>query len=113
MCVLCGNLAGEPHWTERRLDGNPTGGYAHEPQRRQDRFRRIRLLRRVLSMHTMSVHDDLSATRYVISNGKGSSEVVAHLGEVWTAAHRLAGRPIDPLDGRLLDELEGTLRYEP
>lgn len=106
MCVLCGSLPGEPHWAERRLDAARTGGTGLEPLRRRDRFRRTRLLNRVLRLHHLSVHEDASGTRYVVANGKGAAEVVAHLGELWPAADRLGGRLFDPLDRGFLDRLE-------
>jgi hypothetical protein len=52
------------------------------------------------------VHEDLSGTNYVLGNGKGSQEVVQHLGQVWPVADKLAGRRLDPLDDGLLTALE-------
>jgi len=106
MCVLCGDLVGEAHWTERTVQGGQAGSFAGESNRRQARFRRTRILNRVLRVNNLSVHEDLSGTNYVVGNGKGSQEVVRHLGQVWPAADRLAGRSLDPLDGRLLAALE-------
>lgn len=99
MCVLCGDLIGEPHWTERNHSG--------ESHRRQARHIRTRVVSRVLRQYNLTVHEDLSGTQYVVGNGKGSHEVVYHLGQLWPVADRLAGRPLDPLDGNLLDRLEG------
>ena len=98
MCVLCGDLVGDPHWTERSVSG--------EGNRRQARIRRTRILNRVLRVHKLSLHDDLSGTHYVLGNGKGSQEVVQHLGQIWPAADRLAGTRLDPLDVGLLTKLE-------
>ena len=106
MCLLCGDLLGEPHWTERSVQGGQDGSFAAEPNRRQARFRRTRILNRVLRVSNLSVHEDLSGTNYVLGNGKGAQQVVQHLGQVWPAADRLAGRSLDPLDGRLLAALE-------
>ena len=101
MCRVCGNLTGEPHWTERRPDSRSDVDPAAETRRRRDRYRRIRLVNRILAAGRLSVHDEPGATRYVLSNGRGSSEVLEHLGEIWSAADRLS-RPIDPLDEGLL-----------
>jgi hypothetical protein len=98
MCVLCVDLAGDPHWTERSVAG--------ESNRRQARIRRTRILNRVLETHRLNVHEDLSGTHYVLGNGKGSQEVVQHLGQIWPAADRLAGMRLDPLDDGLLATLE-------
>ena len=106
MCVLCGDLVGDPHWTERSVQGGQIGSFAGESNRRQARFRRTRILNRVLRANNVSVHEDLSGTNYVLGNGKGSQEVVQHLGQVWPAADKLAGRRLDPLDDGLLSALE-------
>jgi len=102
MCVLCGDISGDVHWTERRPQGVTEG----EGNRRQARFRRSRMLNRVLAAHRVSVHDDLSGTQYVVSDLKGKSELARNLDDVWSAAARLAGGAIDPLDDRLLERLE-------
>ncbi len=101
MCVLCGDLVGEVHWAERAL-----GSAGDEAHRRQARFRRARILNRVLAPYRLSMHEDLSATRYVVGDGKGAQEVVRDLDELWVAADRLARARLDPLDGRLLASLE-------
>lgn len=106
MCVLCGDLVGDPHWTERSVQGTQVGSFGGESNRRQARFRRTRILNRVLRANNLSVHEDLSGTNYVLGNGKGSQEVVQHLGQVWPAADKLAGMRLDPLDDRLLTALE-------
>ncbi|HEV3103991.1 MAG TPA: hypothetical protein VG426_16820 [Candidatus Dormibacteraeota bacterium] len=106
MCVLCGDLVGDPHWTERSVQGGHVGGFAGETNRRQARYRRTRILNSVLRSNNLSVHEDLSGTNYVLGNGKGSQEVVQHLGQLWPAADKLAGRRLDPLDDGLLTALE-------
>jgi hypothetical protein len=84
------------------------GGEAH---RRQARFRRVRVVNRVLAPYRLSTHEDLSGTRYVVANGKGAEEVVRDLGELWAAAERLGRIQVDPLDGALMEALErGTPR---
>ena len=99
MCVLCGDLVADPHWAEQS-----TGG---EAERRRARFRRVRVVNRVLATYHLAVHEDLSGTRYVLADRKGKSEVVRDLAELWPAADRLAPARLDPLDGRLLAALEG------
>ncbi len=100
MCVLCGDLVADPHWSE-----HATGG---ETERRQARYRRVRIVNRVLTPYLLAVHEDLSGTRYVVADRKGKSEVVRSLAELWPAADRLVSAPLDPLDGRLLAALEGV-----
>src|SRR6266581_2760469 len=106
MCLLCGDLVGEPHWTERIVQGGQICSFAGESNRRQARFRRTRMLNRVLRAHTLSVHADLSSTNYILANAKGWQEVVQHLGQMWTAADLLAGNSLDIVDARLAADLE-------
>ena len=103
MCVLCGDLAGDLHWAERGVGG---AGVDAEAQRRQARFRRARVVNRVLEPYLLSMHEDLSGTRYVVADRKGAQEVVRDLGELWPAADRLARTKLDPLDSRLIGRLE-------
>jgi hypothetical protein len=102
VCLLCGDLVGEVHWAERTL-----GSSSDEAQRRQARFKRVRVVNRVLVPYQLSMHDDLSCTRYVIGDRKGAQEVVRDLAELWAAADRLAHASVDPLDEGLLAALEG------
>lgn len=107
MCVLCGQLMTELHWSERRFDASATGGLGAELGRRQDRFQRTRMVNQVLSGYGLEFRDDWSATSYVLANRKGAAELVQSLGQLWPAAERMAGRPLDPLDPGLLNRLEG------
>jgi hypothetical protein len=43
----------------------------------------------------------------VLRDRKGKTAVVDDLGALWTAAERLAGRPLDPLDPVLVGALRG------
>jgi hypothetical protein len=106
MCVLCGQLVTDLHWSESRFDVAQTVTAAAETDRRRQRFLRVRLVDRVLRHYGLRCADDWGATSYVVSNRTGGSELVQHLGELWPAAQRLAGRPVDPLDPSLLSELE-------
>ena len=105
MCVLCGQLFTEIHWSERLLDPAQVSQGESETSRRQSRHARIRLIKGVLGHYGLDVSDDLSATNYVLDNRKGVQLVVASLAELWPAAARLTGRPLDPLDGALLENL--------
>jgi hypothetical protein len=109
MCLVCGNLTGEPHWTERRLDSVASGGLDEESRRRQDRFRRLRILNRVVGHRRLSIHDECGATRYLLTNGRGAGELLEHLGELWPAVDRLGGGALDPLDEGLLATLAARI----
>ena len=89
MCALCGVLRTE-HW-------------ADEGAGRRARLMRATLLQRVLAYFGLGLRE--WAGQYVISDGKGRSEVVDDLTSIWVAAERLAGRPLDPLDEGLVGAL--------
>lgn len=106
MCVLCGQMFSEIHWSERLLDPAFVSDGAGETTRRQDRHARTRLIGVILSHYGLQVSDDLAARNYVVGNRRGTQVVVAGLAELWPAASRMAGRVLDPLDPALLERLE-------
>lgn len=90
MCSLCGTL-GQPHWAEVGSG-------------RRARTERVVLVNRVLGHFGLKL-DDWGGRVYVLRDRKGRAEVVGDLGALWSTAERLAGRPLDPLDPRLLTAL--------
>jgi hypothetical protein len=96
----------EIHWSERLLDPQQVSQGEGETLRRQGRQARTRLIGTVLAHYGLDVSDDRSATNYVLGNRKGVRRVVASIAELWPAATRMAGRPLDPLDPALLDHLQ-------
>lgn len=90
MCALCGVILNQ-HWAEQ--DGG-----------RRARAFRVALLDRVLGHFGLSLHDWAGGV-YVLRDRKGASAVVQDIGAVWSEAERLLGRPLDPLDAALVDEL--------
>ena len=64
----------------------------------------MRLLNRVLSHFGLEL-GDWGGRVYVLRDRKGRTAVVDDLGGLWTAAERLAGRPLDPLDPTLVGAL--------
>jgi hypothetical protein len=105
MCTLCSQLLNEIHWSDRQLNPELVTRGAAETSRRQDRYRRIRLVGEVLTHYRLDVADDWGSTNYVIGNRKGKRQVVTSLAELWQAAERMAGRRLDPLDDALLEHL--------
>lgn len=95
MCGLCGSLGGDEHWSTRaeRFGGGQT--------RRAERLARVRVANAVLAAFAMRL-DDWQGTAFVLSGATGQREVVDQLPQVWEAAARMLGRPIDPLDPGLL-----------
>ena len=111
MCLLCGEFVSQPHWTDRHVEdrardrGADDGGYTRE--RRRDRAHRASLADEVLKHYGLRVKD-WGGSKYVLSDGKGNSELVGDLGSLWPVATRIAGRPLDPLDPVLLERLRAS-----
>jgi hypothetical protein len=99
LCGLCGALAGADHWSE-------SGGTSPDTTRAQRRQLRNRVANAVLGHYGLTLRETPAATS-VLLNRTGRSELVPHLGALWPAAERLAGRPCDPLDPELLAALSG------
>lgn len=89
MCALCGVLRNE-HWAD-------AGGG------RRATVVRTALLEQVLAHAGLGVRE--WAGQYVVTDGKGRSEVAEDLAGLWATAERLAGRPLDPLDPGLVEAL--------
>jgi len=105
MCMLCGQMFSEIHWSELQLDPMRVSQGSGETSRRQERHARIRLLRKVLAQYGLEVADDWSATSYIVGNRKGDQRLAAAMGELWRVAEQMAGKRIDPLDESLLARL--------
>lgn len=97
MCILCYELAGDEHWSQ-----------AVGQEGAASRRRRRELAGTVLATYGLELRSDLSGLTDVVRDRKGRATVVRGLGELWPAAQRLAGRPLDPLDPDLLDRLPAS-----
>ena len=109
MCLLCGkDFVAQAHWTDRHVEdrardrGADDGGYTRD--RRRDRAHRAALANQVLKHYGLRVKD-WGGSSYVLSDGKGNTEIVGDLGSLWPAATRLAKRPLDPLDATLQERM--------
>ncbi len=98
MCSSCGFPAAPGHWTE--------AGAASAPDRLRARFRRVQVLQSVLPAYGLAAHDGAQVPGIQISTLSGDHTIVRDLEEVWAAAERLFGRPVDPLDPHFLGEDE-------
>ncbi|MDQ2801500.1 MAG: hypothetical protein M3Y41_01990 [Pseudomonadota bacterium] len=103
MCVLCGQMLNEIHWSERQLNPEWITQGAGEATRRRNRRARVRLIGAVLAHYGLEITDDWSASNYLLGDRKGNQQVLASLAELWPAASRMTGRALDPLDDGLLD----------
>ncbi len=98
MCALCGSLGGEEHWSTRV----PLFGAGQT--RRAERLARVRMANAVLAAFAMRL-DDWQGAAFVLSGPTGRREIVDQLPQVWEAAGRMLGRPIDPLDPDLISRI--------
>jgi methyl coenzyme M reductase gamma subunit len=96
MCNACGNPAAPGHWTE--------AGAATLGDRLRARFHRAALLNAVLKPYGLSAHDGGVVPGIQVGTLAGAQTIVHNLEDLWAEAERLAGRPIDPLDPRYLDD---------
>ena len=95
MCGLCGAFGAPDHWSD---------GVARSGPPQAERRARAAAANRVLGLYGLRLAP--WADRYTLSGRTGRSAVVDHLGALWPAAERLAGRPCDPLDPAVIAALE-------
>jgi hypothetical protein len=89
MCGMCGLLGGGNHWS------NTTAPVAGANPRRQ-RLIQAALANRVLVPFRLKL-DDFHGQSFVLSSPTGASELVSDFAQVWRAAERMLGHPLDPL----------------
>ncbi|MHB1102198.1 MAG: hypothetical protein ACYC0C_05350 [Devosia sp.] len=94
MCASCGFPAAPGHWTE--------AGAANAAERLRARFRRAQVLQTVLPAYGLTAHDGTLVPGIQISTLSGNQVIARDLAEVWAAAERFTGGPVDPLDPRFI-----------
>ena len=99
MCGLCGLLGEDLHWSDPLGDELP---------RRRERLRRIAAINQVLAVFRLKV-EDFQGASYLLLGATGNQELASGLDQLWRAAETMLGRPLDPLDPKLLDHLEQGL----
>lgn len=93
MCGLCGMFGVAEHWTQGTGNRRPA-----------ERQHQVRVGNAVLGLYGLRCADWQG--RFVVTGPTGKGLVVDHLGAMWPAAERLAGRPIDPLDPSVIARVE-------
>jgi hypothetical protein len=96
MCGLCGMFGAADHWTEQ--------SGAEAVQRAAERQHRVRIANGVLGAYGLRCAEWQG--RFTVSGGTGRSLVVDHVGALWPAAEKLAGRRLDPLDPAVIARIE-------
>ncbi len=111
MCVLCGEMIMTVHWTDQPLHDvdyrRKRTVVVGESQRERLRLRlkRVAIANKLLAYYGLSLRD-WNGSRYLLSSRNGLSKVIYDLGGMWSAAAKLAGRQLDPLDPAFLASLQ-------
>jgi hypothetical protein len=96
MCGLCGLIGEDGHWSDPVGSGLP---------RRRERLRRIAAINRVVAPFRLTI-SDVQGASYLLQGATGRQALATGLDALWQQAEALIGRPLDPLDARILDALE-------
>jgi len=112
MCVLCGELIMNVHWTDQPLHDTEyrrkTRIVAGEGQRQRRRLRikRVAVANKILAFYGLKLAD-WNGSKYILSDKKGVTNVVNSLGDMWQTASKMCHRTLVPLDPKFLQSLEG------
>lgn len=90
MCAGCGAPPVPGHWTD--------AGAATPTDRLRIRFARVQVLARILAGRHLTVWDGLLVPGLTLAATGGRQVIVPDLDALWSAAERLTGRCLDPLD---------------
>src|ERR1700722_1077433 len=101
MCALCGGLGGAEHWTDAVSRPGVFIRNTDPAARRRERMQRVRAVNGVLKHYRMVLYA-WQGSAFILSPATGKTEIVDNLGQLWTAAERLLGRPCDPLDRNII-----------
>lgn len=103
MCGACGVLGGGPDWIDRADNRAGIGPVAGQT-RAAERQRRVRLVNMLLRAGRSQVVD--TGSILVLRSPTGRTEVVDSLAHVWTAVEKVGMSAVDPLDERVLAQLQ-------
>jgi len=94
MCSACGFPTKPGHWTD--------AGAEASGDKLRLRFRRIKILNRILENYGMSAHFDGVTPGIQLRSFSGVTVILPDLEAVWREAEKYNKGPIDPLDSRFL-----------
>jgi hypothetical protein len=109
MCVLCGEFVMQVHWTDHSFDDkeNTSSVVVGDNQlraRQRDRHHRTDLANQILRYYGLNLQE-WHGSKFVLSDRKGSSEIVHDLGSLWPAAEKMVRDRLDPLDPSFIEAL--------
>lgn len=98
MCVLCGALASNFHWSVIKNDKNncEVAGFTKDLTR--SRYLKIAILKTILSPLEINAWQGES---FILANKTGNTLIVDDLASIWKSASKL-GLEIDPLDDEFM-----------
>lgn len=105
MCVLCGELVMNVHWTDQQIHDkafHPTVVVGESQRdRMRNRLKRVAYANQILSYYGLTLRD-WNGSKYMLADKKGVSLVVNDLGDMWPAVQTLTFQQLDPLEPDLL-----------
>lgn len=107
MCILCGELIMQDHWTDQDISGNDNStAVTGEKQRdrKRNRMYREKLTNVVLKNYGLQLKE-WNNSKYILKSKTGKNEIVHDLGALWISAEKMLHHPVDPLDSSLLENI--------
>ena len=101
MCGLCGVLGPSTHWSDT------SGEFVllrKGKTRLSHRSYQLQILNSILSQNGFSA-SDWQGTSYLVSNGKGSTEIASHVSAVWSVVDNISKEKFDPLNKSFLEKI--------
>lgn len=109
MCILCGEMITNLHWSEEIRDEGQ--GVAMEVivgekqrERMRSRLQKVKIAQRILRFYGLGLKE-WHGSKFILSDAKGQSVVVQHLGALWIEAGKMAKRDIDVLYSNFIEYL--------
>ena len=68
-------------------------------------MQKVQVVNKVLSFYGLQLKE-WNASKFVLSDKKGNTKIINHLGELWERADSLTSKDIDVLDTKLLGFLQ-------
>lgn len=106
MCILCGELITQIHWTESAKQSKHPTIVVGENQgvRRRNRLHQVELLNQILKHYGLQL-SEWQGSKFILKNRQGKVAMVQDLGALWPEVEQMLGKPLDPLDPTLLAKL--------
>jgi hypothetical protein len=105
MCILCGELVLNVHWTDQPTHDKEFSKRIVvgelQRDRMRDRLRRTRYVNSILSFYGLEFRD-WNGSKYLLTDKKGNQKVIHDLGDLWPEAQKMSNNCLDPLDPKLL-----------